>query len=354
MREALSLDDARTARKLGLRLSQDDRPGLMRARHGKTFSYRTATGATVDDARTLQRLRALAIPPAWTDVWICADARGHLQATGRDAKGRKQYRYHPTWRAHREALKFGRMVEFGQALHAVRRQTAQHLRRRSLDRSRVLAALVTLLEKTLIRVGNEEYARENHHYGLTTLRASHVKVQGSTLRFGFVGKSGKRREVELKDRRLAKVVGALLTLRGRALWHWLDEDGTRHRVTSGDVNAYLRELSGTDFTAKNFRTWAATVLAAEGLHQLVAGTKTATRKLTLGVVRQVSERLGNTPAVCRASYIHPHVLAAFSEGALQLAVEPPKRDEHLTPMERAVLAFLTARDARPARNRRVA
>ena len=341
MPEAISLDDVRAARKLGLKVSRDCTEGLQRVRKGKAFVYRTHDGRPVTDEKTLARIRSLVIPPAWTDVWICTDAHGHLQATGRDAKGRKQYRYHPHWRAHRERLKFGRMVEFGTALHTIRLKTAAHLRERGLGRTRVLAAIVTLLERTLIRVGNEEYARSNHHYGLTTLRNSHVTIDGARLVFDFVGKSGKRRTVELVDRQLAKLLAEVRALPGRALFQWVDEHGQRHRVTSGDVNSWLREVSGTDFTAKNFRTWAATVMAAEGLGSLEAATQALGKKAVVSVVRTVSERLGNTPTVCRKSYIHPHVIEAFSSQSLRLEPGRARRQDRLSPSERAVLALLS-------------
>ncbi len=339
MTPPLSLDDARHARKLGLVLASDSTPGIARIRKGKKrFEYRTATGQRVRQPAQLQRIASLAIPPAWEHVWICPDARGHLQATGRDAKGRKQYRYHATWRAHREATKFSRMAKFGAALHAIRAATARHLRARSLTREKVLATVVALLERTLIRVGNEEYARANQHYGLTTLRSSHVTVRGTNVHFEFVGKSGQGRVVDLVDRKLAGIVKALLAIPGREVFHWRDADGRKHIVDSRDVNAYLRELSGEDFTAKNFRTWAATVMAAS---QLVTFKAEPTKRAVLAMVRDVANKLGNTPAVCRSSYIHPRVIGAFTEGALVLPTGQ-RQLEQLTDTERAVLEFLSA------------
>lgn len=350
MPDLISLDDARQARRLGLRLTSDATPGISRHRRGpKKFEYRTTSGQLIKQPSQLERIAALAIPPAWEDVWICASPRGHLQATGRDAKGRKQYRYHAAWRAHREATKFGRMAAFGEALHAIRETTRRHLRARTLTREKVLATVVTLLERTLIRVGNEEYARLNHHYGLTTLRSSHVTVRGANVHFEFLGKSGQRRVVDLVDRRLAGIIKTLLAIPGRELFHWRDESGARHVVASRDVNAYLREISGEDFTAKNFRTWAATVLAA---HRLVTvtpePTKTGMKRAVLAMVRDVACRLGNTPAVCRTSYIHPRVLEAFTDGALVLESRSHRHLARLSDVERAVLAFLAGSEKRRA------
>ncbi|MGV3625230.1 MAG: DNA topoisomerase IB [Archangium sp.] len=343
MTSPISLDDARDARKLGLKLVTDTTPGITRERRGsKKFVYRAPTGQLIRNPQLLQRIASLAIPPAWEQVWISPNAHGHIQATGRDAKGRKQYRYHATWRAHREATKFGRMAEFGQALHAIRLTTAKHLRARSLNREKVLATVVALLERTLIRVGNEEYARENQHYGLTTLRSKHVTIRGAHVHFEFLGKSGQKRVVDLVDRKLANIMKSMLMIPGREIFHWRDADGRKHVVDSRDVNAYLREISGQDFTAKNFRTWAATVLAASRLVALTPEpTKTALKKAVVGMVRDVACKLGNTPAVCRNSYIHPRVIDAFNERELVLAATRAHRHlEQLNDVERAVLDFL--------------
>lgn len=343
MTSPISLDDARHARKLGLKLVTDATPGITRERRGaKKFAYRSPTGQLILSEHHLQRIASLAIPPAWENVWICPNAHCHIQATGRDAKGRKQYRYHATWRAHREATKFGRMAEFGEALHAIRVATCKHLRARNLTREKVLATIVTLLERTLIRVGNEEYARANQHYGLTTLRSKHVTIRGARVHFEFLGKSGQQRVVDLVDRRLANIMKALLSIPGRELFHWRDAEGRKHVVDSRDVNAYLREISGQDFTAKNFRTWAATVQAASALVALTPEpTKTALKRAVVGMVKDVACKLGNTPAVCRNSYIHPRVISAFNERELVLAASRAHRHlEQLSDAERAVLEFL--------------
>lgn len=344
MSETISLDEARQARKLGLQLSTDTTPGISRIRKGKGFEYRSASGQLIKQPAVLKRIASLVIPPAWEKVWICADAAGHVQVTGRDAKGRKQYRYHPNWRAHREATKFEHISEFGEALHVIRTRTESHLRRRTLDREKVLATIVALLERTLIRVGNEEYARVNHHYGLTTLRSTHVTITGSKVHFEFLGKSGQERVVDLVDRRIANIMRELRTIPGREIFHYLGADGRKRTIKSADVNAYLREISGRDFTAKSFRTWAATVMAAGQLIELPAETsKTGTKRALVGMVKQVASRLGNTPTVCRKSYIHPRVIETFLDGELALSGDSKaqKRLEHLTPMERSVLAFLS-------------
>lgn len=344
MTSPISLDDARDARKLGLKLVTDTTPGVTRERRGaKKFAYRTSNGQLIRNPQVIQRIASLAIPPAWEHVWICPNPHGHIQATGRDAKGRKQYRYHATWRAHREATKFGRMAEFGEALHAIRLATGKHLRTRTLTREKVLATIVALLERTLIRVGNEEYARENQHYGLTTLRSKHVTIRGARVHFEFLGKSGQERIVDLVDRKLANIMKSLLAIPGREIFHWRDAEGRKHVVDSRDVNAYLREISGQDFTAKNFRTWAATVRAAEQLVVLTPEpTKVAIKRAVVGMVKEVACRLGNTPAVCRNSYIHPRVIEAFSDRKLVLASSRSNRHlGELTDVERAVLEFLS-------------
>ena len=255
--DEITTHPAESAQAAGLRYVSDDRPGIRRKRRGKGFTYVDPCGSTVRDPKALARIRSLAVPPAWTEVWICAQPTGHLQATGRDARGRKQYRYHPEWRAVRDETKFGRMTLFGEALPALRARAAEDLGRRGLPREKVLAAVVKLLETTLIRVGNREYARQNGSFGLTTLCDGNVDIQGSRLRFEFRGKSGKEHMVEIHDRRLARVVKRCRDLPGQTLFQYLDDDGLRQSITSGDVNAYLREITGQDFTAKDFRTWAA-------------------------------------------------------------------------------------------------
>ncbi len=303
-----------SAKAAGLHYVSDTTPGLVRRRRGTGFSYVDPAGSAVRTAATLRRIRALAIPPAWTDVWICLDEQGHIQATGRDAKGRKQYRYHAQWRQTRDDTKFDRLLAFGSMLPTVRARIDNDLRQRGFPRTRVLACVVRLLETTLIRVGNEEYARSNQSYGLTTLRNEHVEIDGSRLRFTFRGKSGKDHAIQISDRRLATLLKKVQELPGQELLHWLDDDGTAHVVGSQDVNNYLRDISGAEFTAKDFRTWAATVLAARTLLDIVA--EPPTKKAINDAVRVVAARLGNTLAVCRRSYVHPGVFAARGDGSL--------------------------------------
>jgi DNA topoisomerase-1 len=273
-------------------------------------------GRTIADRAKLQRIKSLVIPPAWTDVWICPDPRGHLQATGRDARRRKQYRYHPRWRVVRDEAKYGRLITFARALPTIRHRTRANLRLSGLRRDKVLAVVVQLLEKTLIRVGNEEYARENHSFGLTTMRDSHATIKGTTLRFEFRGKSGIEHAVDLRDARLAKIVKACQELPGYELFQYVDDAGERQTIDSADVNAYLREISGEDFTAKDFRTWAGTVLAAKALAEVAAFKSTAEAKRNIvRAIESVAKRLGNTKAVCRKCYIHPAILDAYMDGA---------------------------------------
>ena len=308
----------------GLRYVCDVRmPGIRRigSKHRVRFVY--ADGRTVGDRAVLQRIRALAIPPAWTDVWICPDPRGHLQATGRDARGRKQYRYHARWRALRDDVKYNRLLTFAKALPRIRRRTAADLRRSGLPREKVLAAVVSLLEKTLIRVGNEEYAKQNGSIGLTTMRDRHAKVNGSRLRFEFRGKSGVQHAIDLADRRLARIVKACRDLPGYELFQFVDDDGSRVAIDSADVNAYVREICGEDFTAKDFRTWAGTVLASRHLSMASGFQSVAEAKRNIvRAVDAVARQLGNTKAVCRKSYIHPAIFDAYLDGL------PLGRDEH--------------------------
>jgi DNA topoisomerase-1 len=343
---------ADSAKAAGLRYSSDDRPGITRRKKGDTFIYLDPQGHRVRDARTIQRINALRIPPAYTDVWISTDPRGHLQATGRDARGRKQYRYHPRWRETRDETKFERMIDFGNALPALRERTRQDLARRGLPREKVLATVVQLLEKTLIRVGNEEYARENKSYGLTTLRDKHVRATDSSLRFAFRGKSGVKHEITLKDRRLARVVKQCRDLPGQELFQYIDDDGERRSIDSADVNAYLHEITGQDFTAKDFRTWAGTILCAMTLREFDACTsETEAKKNVVAAVKRVAERLGNTPAVCRKSYIHPAILEGYLDGSMlhtlhDLAEDTLSADaDGLDQEERALLALLDRRAA---------
>jgi DNA topoisomerase I len=302
----------RTANTAGLRYVTDQMPGITRERAGKGFRYRYATGKVVGDEEVLGRIKSLAIPPAWSEVWICPDPSGHLQATGRDARGRKQNRYHPRWREVRDETKYSRMIAFGKALPAIRRAVEKHLRIAGLSREKVLATVVRLLEVSLIRVGNPEYARQNESFGLTTMRDGHVAVRGSALRFKFPGKSGKWHSITIKDKRLARIVKSCQDIPGQELFQYLDEQGERRTISSQDVNDYLRDISGKDFTAKDFRTWAGTLLAAVALREARPDIrKTQTRKNLNAAIARVAERLGNTPSVCRKCYVHPHVVNAY-------------------------------------------
>jgi DNA topoisomerase-1 len=337
----------------GLRHVSDEGPGLSRRRSGKGFSYRDAKGAPVQDKAVLARIRTLAIPPAWTDVWICPRANGHIQATGRDARGRKQYRYHPDWRLARDATKYEHIMEFAHGLPRLRARVATDMARRGLGREKVLATVTHLLDTTLIRVGNEDYAQANQSYGLTTLRNRHVAVEGGELRFHFKGKSGKMWKLRLRDRRVAKVVRACQELPGQELFQYIDEDGERQTVDSADVNAYLREASGRDITAKDFRTWAGTVLAAMALSEFEKfDSSTAAKRNVKAAIERTAARLGNTPTICRKCYVHPEVLDSYMQGSLLVQVkrevEAELREEldELRPEEAAVLAFLRQRLAR--------
>jgi DNA topoisomerase-1 len=327
----------------GLTYVTDDAPGISRRRAGKGFTYR-AGGRAVRDKKTLERIRALAIPPAWTDVWICASANGHLQATGRDARGRKQHRYHPRFREHREAAKFDRLTDFAKALPAIRTSIGAHMRRQGLPREKVLAAIVHLLDNTLIRIGNDEYAKSNRSYGLTTLKDQHADVDGDKLRFVFTGKSGKSWRLTLKHRRVAKIVKEAQDLPGQRLFQYEDEEGAPQQVTSTDVNAYLREIGGDDISAKEFRTWGGTVLAAAALDALgVPDAKTLARANIKAAIDEVAASLGNTPAICRKCYVHPDLLQAYEAGEFALR---KARRAGLSAHEASVLAFLDRRRPR--------
>ncbi|MGH8217129.1 MAG: DNA topoisomerase IB [Steroidobacteraceae bacterium] len=300
----------------GLRFTSDEEPGIRRVRRGGGFAYLTPGGRTIADPATLARIRRLAVPPAYRDVWICTDPRGHLQATGRDARGRKQYRYHPRWREHRDAAKFDRMLEFAQALPRIRRCVAHDLGRRGLPRERVLATVVRLLESTLVRVGNEEYARANGSYGLTTLRNRHVTVRGAKLRLEFRAKSGIHREVQVHDPELAAIVRRCADIPGQELFQWVDEAGERHPIDSTSVNEYLREASGGPFTAKDYRTWFGTLEMLERLRGRAPESARALKREVRAALGEVSARLGNTPTICRKCYVHPEVLVAYGDGRL--------------------------------------
>jgi len=328
----------------------DDRvaPGIRRIGSKTRIRYVDAHGRTISAPAVLQRIKSLAIPPAWTDVWICPDPRGHLQATGRDARGRKQYRYHPQWRAVRDEVKYGRLLAFADALPRIRARTAADLGRAGLPRDKVLAAVVRLLERTLIRVGNEEYARENHSFGLTTMRSEHAKVRGADVHFEFRGKSGVSHAIDLHDRRLARIVKACRDLPGHELFQYVTRDGRRHAIGSGDVNAYLRDITGQPFTSKDFRTWGGTVLAACALAEAHRnGATKPTKRQIVDAVKAVSNKLGNTVAVCRKSYIHPAVLDAYVQGSvIRARTDVPIGVAHtLSDEEKAVVGLLRRRMA---------
>jgi DNA topoisomerase-1 len=337
-----------SARLAHLRYVSDDDPGLRRRRNGSGFTYWTDDGRRVRDKETLARIKSLVIPPAWTDVWICPIANGHIQATGRDKRRRKQYRYHPRWREVRDDVKYGRLLAFGTALPGIRKRTTKDLQQSALTRTKVLATIVQLLEKTLIRIGNEEYARENHSFGLTTMKDRHADVKGSTVIFEFRAKSGVQQCVDLHDARLARVIKTCQDLPGQTLFQYI-ENGARQSVDSSDVNDYLREITGTDFTAKDFRTWAGTVLTACALHTLAAWeTETQAKRNIVEAIAQVAKKLGNTRAVCRKNYIHPAVLEAYQEGVTISDVvrrhgRAMRRFNGLSREEIAVLALLEHR-----------
>lgn len=308
---------AETLEQTGLIYVSDAMRGISREREGDDFIFRWPNGRVVADEKTLARIRSLAIPPAYEKVWICPLENGHLQATGKDARGRKQYRYHPAFREARDADKFGRMADFAEALPRIHARIDEDLSRRGLPRDKVLATVVTLLERSLIRVGNEEYAKQNRSFGLTTLRNRHVKVEGSHVRFKFLGKSKVKHDIDLRDRRLARIVAKLQELPGQELFQYMDEDGTIHSIGSNDVNAYLKEAAGGDFTAKDFRTWAGTVLAITELAGVTPGvTKREQKAAITRVLKSVAHQLGNTPAVCRKCYVHPAVWEAYRTGKL--------------------------------------
>jgi len=332
--EADRLEPRVAAREAGLRYSSDERPGIGRRRRGRGFSYRDADGRTVRDPEVIARIRSLAIPPAWTDVWICPWPNGHVQATGRDARGRKQHIYHARWSEARDVSKFDRMLTFAAALEPIRERCEKDLARPGLPREKVLAAVVRLLELTLIRVGNDEYARLNRSFGLTTLRNRHARIEGTRVRFRFRGKSGQEHEVGLRDRRLASLIRRCQELPGQELLQYVDEEGVIRDVTSDEVNVYLREISGGDFTAKDFRTWAGSVLAYRALRALEpAGSPTAARKNVVVAMRETAGRLGNTPAVARKSYVHPAILEAYLDGRVGGALVEAAEEQETPPAE---------------------
>jgi DNA topoisomerase I len=325
-------DPRAAARSAGLRYATDERSGYTRRRSGRGFSYRDTNGRPIKDRHTIERIRALAIPPAWTDVWICPWPNGHLQATGRDAAGRKQYRYHARWRARRTDDKYERMLVFAAALPAIRERCLTDLARPGLPREKVLAAVVQLLELTLIRVGNDEYAKLNRSFGLTTMRGRHATVEGTFIRFRFRGKSGQQYEAGLRDRRLASVVRRCQDLPGQELFQYVDETGDVRDVSSQDVNDYLREASGSDLTAKDFRTWAGTVLAYRALRALQpVETERDARRNIVDAIRKTAGGLGNTPAVARSSYVHPAVLDAYLDGDISSTPVVATKDQETPP-----------------------
>ncbi|HZS82891.1 MAG TPA: DNA topoisomerase IB [Stellaceae bacterium] len=348
---AAACEPAAAARLARLRYVRDDAPGITRRRAGTSFSYRDPSGRPIRDKETLARIKALAVPPAWREVWICPDPDGHIQAVGRDARGRKQYRYHRRWRQVRDEAKFGHMMRFVRALPRIRERVAGDLARPGLPRPKVLAAIVRLLETTLARIGNEEYARNNHSYGLTTLRNRHVRVRGRGIELDFRGKHGMKRHLELRDWRLARIIAKLQDLPGQELFQFVDDDGERHAIGSEDVNDYLREISGEEVTAKDFRTWAATTLAAVALREFEAVDSAAKAKANvLRAIEAVAQMLGNTPAVCRKCYIHPAILDGYLDGSLLATLKARAADAHLrdnlpgmTPEEAAVTVFLRER-----------
>lgn len=344
------VDPQNAAESVGLRYVSDDQPGIRRQKRGKGFRYLSSDDKVVTDSRTIDRIRKLAIPPAWSDVWISKDTRGHIQATGRDAKGRKQYRYHARFREVRDSTKYDHMLDFAVALPAIRARIDEDMRRRGLPREKVLATIIHLLESTMIRVGNADYAKQNKSYGLTTLKNRHVKVEGAELRFQFRGKSGKVWRLNFKDRRVARIVKKSQDLPGQHLFQYIDDDGLQREVTSGDINAYLKEISGREITAKDFRTWNGTVLAALALAEYEkVDSQAAAKRNIRSAIEAVAARLGNTPTICRKCYIHPEILDSYlnqsltSEALIRVEAELRGEVAKLRPEEAVVLAFLQRR-----------
>lgn len=316
----------------------DSQPGITRKKLRGAFGYFAPSGQRITDPDEIKRINALAVPPAYTDVWICPDPRGHLQATGRDARGRKQYRYHPRWREVRDADKYSRLRDFGLALPKLRKQLDALLATPGFSRDKVMATVITLLDATLIRVGNTQYARDNRSYGLTTLRNRHVEINGSAIMFQFRGKSGIEHQITVKDRRLARIIKRCLEIPGQDLFQYLDENGDRHTVSSSDVNAYLQMLTGADFTAKDYRTWAGSALALAVLRKLQWESPAEAKQHVVDMVKNVARQLGNTPAVCRKCYIHPAVVDGFMRGVL--AELPRSRGRKRLRPEEVALAVL--------------
>ncbi len=321
----------------------DQRPGITRKKVGRGFSYLDVNGERIRDRAQRDRFKALAIPPAWQEVWICPDENGHLQATGRDAKGRKQYRYHPEWRRVCNQVKFDRLVPFGNALSDIRQQTESHLKLNGLPREKVLALVIQLLETTFIRIGNVAYARSNQTYGLTTLRTRHITIDGHQVEFEFTGKSGVEHHIEFTDRRLAKIIKQCYEIPGYTVFQYLDEDGNRQQVDSGDVNDYLQSITGEDFTAKEFRTWAGTILAAQALNDIALQATTEPEKgQVTKAIKTVAKQLGNRPATCRKYYVHPKIPETYLAGELvPLMQSACQTVQHLDACECTVLELLS-------------
>ena len=352
MGQATSSEYVSSAEAAGLRYVTDGIPGIRRKRHGRGFSYVDADGRAIRERATIRRFRSLAIPPAWTDVWICPDPDGHLQVTARDARGRKQYRYHARFRAHRDGTKFDRMLALSDVLWKVRERVEHDIALPGLSRDKVMATVVWLLERTLIRIGTHEYAKANKSFGLTTLRRRHVQIEGSTLRFDFRGKSGIVHSVAVTDRRIARIVQRCRELPGHELFQYVDDAGQRQSVQAEDVNAYLREVAGREVTAKDFRTWAGTMITAQALREVgPSRTKRDAERAVVRAVDQTAARLGNTRSVCRKYYIHPELIEAYLSGSVLPPPPPPdapraeQRAEGpvLRRHEAEVLGFLKAR-----------
>jgi DNA topoisomerase-1 len=347
---AASNDGVATAKLVGLRYVSDEVPGITRKPAKNGFRYFDADGKPIRDEDTLARIKSLAIPPAWTDVWICPRENGHIQATGRDARKRKQYRYHPRWRSVRDEVKYGRMLSFGKALPMIRKKVGKALTLPGLPREKVLATVVYLLQATMMRIGNEEYARHNKSFGLTTLRDRHVRIDGSEVEFHFRGKSGVRHSIKVDDPRLARIIKRSRDLPGQELFQYIDDDGEQRTVGSTDVNEYLREITGEDYTAKDFRTWSGTILAAMALQEFRKfDSEAQAKKNIVRAIESVAEKLGNTPSICRKCYVHPAVLDAYLDGTMLHALQLRTREElvndihALRPEEAAVLALLQQR-----------
>ena len=354
-------ENREAAEAAGLVYVSDEDPGITRKKSGTGWRFIDAKGGTIKDYWDKKRIEKIGVPPAYTDVWICAKENGHIQATGRDAKGRKQYRYHVKWTEARDEAKYERMMEFGKLLPNLRKRVAADMRKQGLPREKVLATLVALLEKTLIRIGNEDYAKDNKSFGLTTLRNRHLDIDGGTLRFDFKGKSGKTWNLALRDKRVAKVVRSIQDLPGQQLFQYVDAEGKRQPVDSADVNEYLREITGEDVTAKDFRTWAGTVLASMALAEFEAVDSQALMKKNVkAAIEKVASRLGNTPTICRKCYVHPQVVTSYLDGSLLQDIKSEveqtlsEDSEHLRPEEAALLGLLSRRIGKDLKQDKVA